>query len=225
MKKAFTRYSESDLYDVCVRACAVCVWCSAFPLSSGVRRVPRRSVGVLLRFAFAPPLARHHVLPLGLFALLVRAPHPLAVFLHPLGVPVANQLQELLVPHAGVRTRERGGRRRQSPGADAGAASRGRQRALLLLLAGGGGGVGVDGPVHGRLHPLARQHVQGDAQQRVNVAVLHRLADVHAGVGGSNPQEEQPVGSHHHPLVAAHLQGGRGVDIDVLVLLPKRTFN
>lgn len=149
--KPFTWYSESDLYNECVCA-RVCVVNVCF--SSGVQRVPRRSVGVLVHFSFPSLLTRGHILPFGLFAFFIRAPHSLAVFFHPLGIPVADQLQKLLVPQPGVGAWDWGWQ--QSPGADAGA-----------WWAANGGVANGDSllspclirPVNGWLHPLPSQHV------------------------------------------------------------------
>ena len=137
----------------------VCVFVCVRSVSSGAHGVPGRSVGVLLRSPLPSLLAsRSNVLPFGLFALLIRAPHSLAVLLHSLGVPIADQLEELLVPQPGVGARQRGGQ--QSPGANAGAwlgAQRGVTQSCRFLSS------LIIRPVDRRLHPLASEHLQRDA--------------------------------------------------------------
>ena len=93
--------SECDLLTVCVyvRVCA----CSQSLFSSGVQGMPGRSVGVLFSSPFPSLLATwRNILPFGLFAFFIRAPHSLTVLLHSLGIPIANQLEEVLVPQPGV---------------------------------------------------------------------------------------------------------------------------
>ena len=140
---------------VCVCVCVgVCVCVRS--VSSGAHGVPGRSVGVLLCSPLPSLLAtRRDVLPFGLFALLIRAPHSLAVLLHSLGVPVADQLEELLVPQPGVGARQRGGH--QSSGADAGArrgAQRGVTQSCRFLSS------PIVRPVDRRLHPLPSEHLE-----------------------------------------------------------------
>lgn len=85
-----------------------CVWvhvcmCSESLLSSGVQGVPGSSVGVLPSLSFHSLLtSQRNILFFSLFTFLIRAPHSLTVLFHFLSIPIANQLEEFLVPQPGV---------------------------------------------------------------------------------------------------------------------------
>lgn len=57
----------------------------------------------------------------------------------------------------------------------------------------------------GGFHFVGAEHLHGHAEESVDVAVLHGLAHVHAGVGALDAEEEEAMGGQDHPLVTTDL--------------------